>query len=151
MSIFQSQTLGVAAMDAMALTSDNMEMGRRVLLVEPNVDTEKLCRNVLERSGFLVDTVVSGLQAVVCARTRQPDLILMDVQLPDGPSHQAIEWLRANPALQSTPIVVLNGTSGDEAFSKGLAVTVIPRPLSAQSLQRAVRKVSTSNECPATK
>jgi len=129
-------------MDAIAFTSGSMQNGKRALLVEPNMDTQNMCRNILERSGFLVDAVISGLQAVVCARTHQPDLILVDQQLPDGPCGQAIEWLRSNPALRSTPIVVLNGSAGHASLPETSPVAVIPRPLSTQSLERAIQRAS---------
>jgi len=134
-------------MDAIALTSGSMAKAKRALLVEPNVDTQNICRNILERSGFLVDAVATGLQAVVCARTHQPDLILVDQQLPDGPCCQAREWLRSNPALRLTPIVVLNGSAGDTTLSETLPVAVIPRPLSMQSLERVIQRASAFEEC----
>jgi two-component system cell cycle response regulator DivK len=138
-------------METTLLTSLDVECRKRALLVESNVGTQRLCRHVLERSGFVVDTVASGIQAVVSARNHQPDLILMDLQLPDVPCRQAVDWLRSNPALRSTPIVVLNGASGDgDNFADDLPVTVVPRPLSAQSLQRAIERASTSDECSAT-
>jgi CheY-like chemotaxis protein len=131
----------------MAFTSGSMETGKRALLVEPNLDTQNMCRTILERSGFLVDAVASGLQAVVCARTKHPDLILVDQQLPDGPCYQAIGWLRSNPSLRSIPIVVLNGSASDASVSETSRVAVIPRPLSTQSLERAIQRASDFNEC----
>ena len=130
-------------MEATLLTSPNTESRKRALLVEPNVDSQRLCQDALERCGFIVDTVASGIQAVVCARSSQQDIILMDLQLPDVPCPQAIGWLRCNAALRLTPILVLNGGSTDsDKFAEAVPVAVIPRPLSMQSLQRAIQRAS---------
>jgi len=135
-------------MDTQPLTSPSPESPKRALLIEPNSGTQKLCCHVLERAGFAVDTVVSGIQAVVSARSHQPDLILMDLQLPDVPCRQAIDWLRSNPALRFTPILVLNGASGEgDNFADASPVSVIPKPLSAQSVQRAIQQAPGFAEC----
>jgi len=88
---------------------------RRALVVEAEPVTLQLCRDTLENSGFVVDAVESGIAAVVSAREGLPDVIVMDVQLRDVPGREAIAWLRSNPALRSTPIIVLTANAEDEA------------------------------------
>ena len=77
--------------------------------------TLRFCRDALKSSGFAVDAVDSGIAAVVAAREDLPDLIFVDVQLRDVPGREAIRWLRSNPALQSTPIIVLTTNAEDDA------------------------------------
>jgi len=115
---------------------------RRALVVEAEPTTLRLCRDALESSGFVVDAVDSGIAAVVAAREALPDLIVMDLQLRDVPGREAISWLRSNPALRSTPIIVLTTNAEDDA---GLAATrpgaSLRKPVSPGTIQRTIREV----------
>ena len=95
-------------------TASSSLPARRALVVGADSATLQLCRDALENSGFAVDAVDSGIAAVVAARESPPDLVLMDVQLRDVPGREAIVWLRSNPALQSTPIIVLATNAEDD-------------------------------------
>ena len=118
------------------------QLRRRALVVEADPATLQLCRAVLESSGFVVDAVDSGIAAVVAAREGLPDLILMDLQLRDVPGREAIGWLRSNPALRSTPIVVLTANAEEEA---DLVATrpgaSLRKPVSPAAIQRTIREV----------
>jgi two-component system, cell cycle response regulator DivK len=124
------------------MTSPSECVGRRVLVVESEPATLQMCRSVLEGSGFVVDAVDSGIAAVVAAREELPDVILMDLQLRDVPGREAIGWLRSNPALKSTPIIVLTDYAEDEAE---LAATrpgaSLRKPLSPAMIRRMIREV----------
>lgn len=80
---------------------------RRALIAVADPVTERLCRGVLARSGIAVEVVDSGVAAVIAARGNRPDLILVDDQLRDVVGREVVGWLRSNPALKTTPIVVL--------------------------------------------
>ena len=116
--------------------------GQRALVVEADPVTLRLCRDVLESSGFVVDAVDSGIAAVVAARQGLPDLILMNLQLRDVPGGEAIEWLRSNPALRSTPIIVLTANAGDDAhLVDAKPGASLRKPISAATIRRAIREV----------
>lgn len=108
---------------------------RRALVVGADQSTLRLCRDVLESAGFVVDDVESGIGAVVATREELPDLILMDLQLRDVPGREAIGWLRSNPALRSTPIVVLT-TNADATADLALR-----KPISRATVQRMIHEV----------
>jgi CheY-like chemotaxis protein len=111
---------------------------RRALVVESDPVTLRLCRDVLESSGFVVDAVDSGIAAVVAARKGRPDLILMDLQLRDVPGGETIAWLRSNPALRSTPIIVITANAGDHAaFAAGPGAT-LRKPLLPATIRRTI-------------
>jgi two-component system phosphate regulon response regulator PhoB len=99
----------------------------------------RLCREALEKDGFLVETVDSGIGAVVAVRERLPQVILIDLQLRDVPGREAVGWLRSNPALHSTPIVIIIGGAED---SRMLAPpqpgAVLRKPLTPDAIRRAV-------------
>jgi two-component system, cell cycle response regulator DivK len=115
---------------------------RRALVVEAEPATLRLCRDILENSGFVVDAVDSGIAAVVAAREWLPDLIVMDLQLRDVPGREAIAWLRSNPALRSTPIIVLTSNADDDG---DLAATrpgaSLRKPVTPVAIQRLIQDV----------
>jgi CheY-like chemotaxis protein len=115
---------------------------RRALIVEPDPASLRLCRDILERSGFVVDVASSGIAALISARDRPPDLILMDLQLPDVPGREAIGWLRGNPVLRSTPIIVLTSGAADDAEAAASEpIATLRKPISAAMTLRAIREV----------
>ncbi len=90
--------------------------------------------------GFVVERVDSGVAAVVAARGRVPDVILMDFQLRDVSAGETIGWLRSNQALKSVPIVVIGVADGSRSPVKDSPVTIaLRKPLSSAAIERAVR------------
>lgn len=115
---------------------------RRALVIETDPTTLRLCRDVLESSGFLVEATDSGIAAVVAAREGLPDLILVDLQLRDVPGREAIGWLRANPALQSTPIIVLATNAEDDQVPAATRPGAwLRKPVSPAGIRRAISEV----------
>jgi CheY-like chemotaxis protein len=114
---------------------------RRALVVEAELETLRLCRDVLEGSGFVVDAVDSGFAAVVAARRERPDLILVDLQLRDVPGREAIAWLRSNPALRSTPIIILTTNAREDAELAAIYPgALLRKPVSPDTVRRAIGK-----------
>ena len=104
--------------------------------------TLQLCRDALESSGFAADAVDSGIAAVVAARQSPPDLVLVDVQLRDVPGREAIGWLRSNPALRSTPMIVLATNAEDDVVPTVVRrYASLPKPVSPAAIRRTIREV----------
>jgi CheY-like chemotaxis protein len=100
-----------------------------------------LCRDILERSGFAIEVAGSGIAALTSARERHPDLIVMDLQLPDVPGREFIGWLRDVAVLRSTPIVVFAGATGETTDLAHLGPNALLRkPVSALVIHRAIRE-----------
>jgi len=78
-----------------------------VLLVEDNPRNLKLARDVLEFAGFTVAVASSGEDGVALASSVQPDLILMDIQLPGIDGYAALAQIRGNRATARIPVVAL--------------------------------------------
>ena len=91
-------------------------MSARILCVEDNPQNMRLVRKILKHQGFEVLEAVDGLTGVDLAHKEQPDLILMDINLPDIDGLEATSRIKANPNLQTIPIVALtaNAMYGDE-------------------------------------
>lgn len=82
-------------------------MNELVLLVEDNVRNLKLARDVLRFHGFRIIDAASGATGIDAAEEQHPDLILMDIQLPDMDGVAALRELRRRPATATIPVVAL--------------------------------------------
>ena len=120
----------------------NSGANRRALVVEGTASSLRLCRHILKGSGFDVETASSGIAALTSARNHHPDLIMMDTQLRDVPGYEFINWLRATPALQMTPIIMLGGNPAtiDIESTKLGAIAILQKPASALIIHRAIRE-----------
>ena len=81
--------------------------GAQVLVVEDNEKNMKLFRDVLEASGYRLLEATTGEQAMELAAEQQPNLVLMDIQLPDLDGVDALGRLRADARTASIPVVAL--------------------------------------------
>lgn len=94
--------------------TDNVGAGRRILLVEDNLDNQDVYRLILEHSGFEVILTDRGDDAVEIARTQLPDLILMDISIPGMDGWEATRILKADDGTRHIPVVALTA----HAFEK---------------------------------
>jgi two-component system cell cycle response regulator DivK len=81
--------------------------GERVLVVEDNEKNMKLFRDVLVATGYRTLEATTGAQAIEVAAEHAPDLVLMDVQLPDLDGVEALKRLRADERTASIPVLAV--------------------------------------------
>ena len=79
----------------------------RILVVEDNMDNYELVRFILERAGYDVFLAVNGRDGVAAARLQKPDLILMDLGMPEMDGWRAAKKLKADDATKSIPLYAL--------------------------------------------
>jgi two-component system cell cycle response regulator DivK len=79
----------------------------RILVVEDNMDNYELVRFILERAGYDVFLAMNGRDGVAAARLQQPDLILMDLGMPEMDGWRAAEKLKAEDTTKSIPLYAL--------------------------------------------
>src|SRR5215211_141059 len=80
----------------------------RILVVEDNIDNYELVRFVLERAGYDVFLAVNGRDGVSAARLQKPDLILMDLGMPEMDGWLAAEKLKADDSTRPIPLYALS-------------------------------------------
>jgi two-component system cell cycle response regulator DivK len=83
----------------------------KILLVEDNADNADMLSRRLTRRGFTVVTAADGLQAISQANRERPNLILMDVSLPEIDGWEATRRLKADPATAPIPVIALTGNA----------------------------------------
>lgn len=82
-------------------------MPHRILVVDDDKQIVRLVRSYLEQAGFQVLTAFDGESALHLLRRERPDLMVLDVMLPDRDGWEITRLVRADPALAATPIVML--------------------------------------------
>jgi CheY-like chemotaxis protein len=87
----------------------------KILYVEDNDDNVYMLKNRLSRAGFTVVVATDGTRGIAMASSEQPDLILMDLTLPDINGEEATRRLKADPATKRIPVIALtaNAMAGD--------------------------------------
>ena len=117
--------------------------GERVLVVEDNEKNMKLFRDVLTATGFRALEATTGLGAVSVAKEHVPDLVLMDIQLPDLDGLAALRRLRDDPRTASIPVLALTAQAmhGDrERFLAEGFDGYLSKPVDVVELLGTVRK-----------
>jgi len=89
--------------------------GIRVLVVDDEPANRTLLTKALEPAGFTVFPASGGREAIELAKSLQPDLVLLDLMMPEVTGFDVVEALRANESTRDTPIMVLTATSLSEA------------------------------------
>ena len=109
---------------------------KTVLIVEDNELNMKLFNDLLEAHGYRVLQTREGLSALDIAREHKPDLILMDVQLPEVSGIEVTKWLKEDDDLRSIPVVAVTAFAmkGDEQkIREGGCEAYISKPISVAS------------------
>lgn len=117
--------------------------GRRILVVEDNPKNLKLVRDVLAYSGFEVVDATTGEDGVRLATVMEPDLILMDLQLPGIDGTEALRRLRAVEKLRTVPVVAVTAFAMDDDRERALACGFdgyVEKPISVRDLPHQVER-----------
>ncbi len=115
----------------------------RILIVEDNPLNLKLVRDVLTVSGYEVVAAPSGEEGVTLAQTCEPDLVLMDIQLPGIDGYEALRMLRQNAQLDSVPVVAVTAFAmreDRERASRAGFDGYLSKPISVRSLPSQVHE-----------
>ena len=123
--------------------TDRVMMSKTVLIVEDNELNMKLFHDLLESQGYSTLQTREGLQALALARQHRPDLILMDIQLPEISGLEVTKWLKEDDELSHIPVVAVTAFAmkGDEErIRQGGCEAYISKPISVMHFLEVVRK-----------
>ena len=117
--------------------------GRQVVVVEDNERNMKLFREVLESSGYRTLEAETGERAVALTAEHRPDLVLMDIHLPDIDGVEALRRLRADERTASVPVLALTAQAMEGDRERFLAAGFdgyLSKPVNIADLLDAVRR-----------
>ncbi|MDH3702509.1 MAG: response regulator [Alphaproteobacteria bacterium] len=118
-------------------------MAKSVLVVEDNDLNMKLFHDLLEAQGYDVLQTRDGMEALKIAREHVPDLILMDIQLPEVSGLEVTKWLKEDESLRTIPVIAVTAFAmkGDEEkIREGGCEAYIAKPISVTNFLETVAK-----------
>src|SRR5258707_2281851 len=118
-------------------------MAKTVLVVEDNELNMKLFHDLLEANGYNIVQTRNGLEAIDLAREHRPDLILMDIQLPEVSGLEVTKWIKEDDELRSIPVIAVTAFAmkGDEEkIREGGCEAYIAKPISVNHFLDTVHK-----------
>ena len=122
---------------------------KRVLIVEDNALNLKLFNDLLEYHGYILITTTLGRAAVELARQHRPDLIALDIQLPDITGLEVAQQLKAEERTREIPILAVTAfaMSGDRAkvLESGCDY-YLAKPFNVQELRRLVERYTNNDK-----
>ncbi len=126
-----------------------MTQSKRILVIEDHDDQRAIAAVFLEHFGFVVDTAASADAGLELARAQRPDLVVLDLMMPDVDGPTAFERLRADPATAGVPVVAFSGYT--DLFAGRLTgyAAVLPKTAGLEKLLAVVRDVLGAEGAPA--
>lgn len=117
-------------------------MSKKVLIVEDNELNMKLFHDLLDAHGYETLQTRDGIEALEIARTNRPDLILMDIQLPEVSGLEVTKWIKEDDNLRSIPVVAVTAFAmkGDEErIRQGGCEAYVSKPISVPKFIETIK------------
>jgi len=117
-------------------------MAKSVLIVEDNELNMKLFHDLLEAHGYNTLQTRTGIEALRLAREHRPDLILMDIQLPEVSGLEVTKWIKEDEDIAAIPVIAVTAFAmkGDEErIRQGGCEAYISKPISVAKFLETVR------------
>ncbi len=121
-----------------------MAQRKKVLIVEDNELNMKLFHDLLEVHGYETLQTRDGREALELARQHRPDLILMDIQLPEVSGLDVTRWIKADESLKQIPVIAVTAFAmkGDEEkIRSGGCEAYIAKPISVTNFLETIERV----------
>ena len=139
----------MSAPNSLAEAADQGRAAKRVLIVEDNELNMKLFHDLLEAHGYTTLQTRDGLEALKMARLHRPDLILMDIQLPEVSGLEVTKWIKEDDELKSIPIIAVTAFAmkGDEEkIRQGGCEGYIAKPIVPETFVAQVESFLATSE-----
>lgn len=115
-----------------------------VLIADDDADILLLVRAVLERSGHEVVAASDGAEALASVRARKPDLVVLDIAMPEVDGLEVLRRLRADPTTSELPVVLLSARAQEADVERGFAIgasAYLKKPFSPRELSEHVAEL----------
>jgi two-component system, OmpR family, response regulator VicR len=129
-----------------------METKQRLLYIEDEQEMIELVRLILARRGFEVIGAIGGREGLESVRNTLPDLVLLDLMMPDMDGWDVYQQMKADEATQNIPVIVV--TAKAQSIDKVLGLHIakvddyISKPFSPNELVESIEKVLAKNQQP---
>ena len=134
---------GEIAHHRLSESPEPQQMAKTVLIVEDNELNMKLFHDLLDAHGYRTLQTRNGMEALSLAREHRPDLILMDIQLPEVSGLEVTKWLKEDDQLRQIPVIAVTAFAmrGDEErIREGGCEAYISKPISVSMFLDTVRQ-----------
>lgn len=116
----------------------HMSQRATVLVVDDDADITDTMREILEDEGHRVLVANNGLRALEVTRTEHPDLVLLDLEMPEMDGRHFLAEVRKEPDLDGVQVVVLSGSSD----ASDLGAEAVTKPLRLDTLLGLIERIS---------
>jgi two-component system alkaline phosphatase synthesis response regulator PhoP len=119
-------------------------MSATILIVDDDQEIVRVLKAGMEAEGYSTVTGYDGQMALNLARTRRPDLIIMDVQMPMTNGLQALQFLRKTEETKHIPVIFLSGARSDMIYSvidQAQRVVFVKKPVDMEQVSSLVRNL----------
>ena len=119
-------------------------MGVRVLAVDDNPDSLVIVRGLLEPKGYEVEEATSGPQALAMIHEKRPDVVLLDVMMPEMSGFEVLRKIKEDPTTMTLPVILVTAKTADEDVVQGYqygADYYITKPFTAHQLLYGIELV----------
>ena len=126
-------------------------VGKRILVVEDNRLNQQVAKELLELNGAQVEIAINGLNGVKQALASRPNVILMDIQMPDIDGLEATRRILAHPEMRSTPIIAMTANAMESDRQACLAAGMldhVAKPIDLELLIKTIQRHTTPGATP---
>ncbi|NMC53026.1 MAG: response regulator [Chloroflexi bacterium] len=119
-------------------------MAKKILIAEDEADIRALIEFTLKFAGFDVISARNGLEALEAAQAELPDLILLDVRMPQMTGYEACEAIKSDPDIRHIPVVFLSAKGQEKEILAGLeagATEYLLKPFAPDELARRITEL----------
>ncbi|NQU16735.1 MAG: response regulator [Candidatus Saganbacteria bacterium] len=119
-------------------------MSKRILSIDDNPANRKIIFDLLTNQGYEIIEAVDGREGLKKAKDLKPDLILMDIQLPEMDGFEVLKLVRAGRETKNIPVIILSSYAMPGDAEKGLAAgcnAYLPKPYNLKELLETIRKL----------
>ena len=116
---------------------------KKILVVEDEADNRRIMRDLLANAGYEVIEAVTGDEGVARAEAEEPDLILMDIRLPNLDGFEVTRTIKSKPALKDIPVIAVTSHAMSEDNAKAMEAgcdAYFSKPVSPRTLLDKIRE-----------
>ena len=122
------------------------DSGPLVLIVDDDTSTQDLIRRMLKTQNFRMAGALKGSSGLELAKSLKPDVILLDIYLPDQDGWKVLEQLKSDPELADTPVFIISVTEAEKEADLSGVQKFLHKPIDRETFLDAIREVGISLE-----